>query len=232
MRDGGMRLIKSSDASSLGSAMLPQQEGDEAAKRAAAPRNAERARALPRHPCHLAGFHRLCSMAAAARLQAERKDWRKEHPPHMVAKPANRPDGTANLLEWDIKVPGKPGSVWAPGLFSGKMYFTEDYPNVPPKVKFDKIKGEPLFHPNVYTDGGVCLSIINPEGSTHAYGSGGTWKPSMNLKTVMTALQIFLDEATSRAGGREEAYRLYNHDRKAYDKRVKQQVAAVEHYDE
>ena len=61
----------------------------------------------------------------------------------------------------------------------------------------------------MYTDGGVCLSIINPEGSRHAYGSGGTWKPTMNLKTVLNALQLFLDEATSLAAGRDEAYRLW-----------------------
>ena len=43
-------------------------------------------------------------MAAEARLQAERKAWRKERPEHFVAKPQLRPDGTSNLFVWDIKV--------------------------------------------------------------------------------------------------------------------------------
>ena len=41
-------------------------------------------------------------------------------------------------------------------------------------------------------------------------------------------LQMFLDESTSRAAGREEAYNLYNNNRAEYNKRVKQQVARVE----
>ena len=93
-------------------------------------------------------------------------------PEHFIAKPTQRPDGTSNLFVWDIVVPAKPGSVWAPGLFPATMTFTQDYPEKPPTVKFKPIKGQPLFHPNVYTDGGVCMSIINPEGSRHAYGTG------------------------------------------------------------
>jgi hypothetical protein len=34
-------------------------------------------------------------MAAEARLQAERKNWRKEHPENFVAKPQLRSDGTS-----------------------------------------------------------------------------------------------------------------------------------------
>jgi len=170
-------------------------------------------------------------MAAEARLQAERKDWRKERPEHFVAKPQNRADGSQNLFVWDIKIPARPTSVWAPGLFAGTMTFTADYPNKPPVVKFHKVAGEPLFHPNVYTDGGVCLSIINPEGSRHAYGTGGTWKASMNIKQVLLALQIFLDEATSMAAGRDVPYKLYNSDRPEYNRRVKAQVAKAEHYE-
>lgn len=140
------------------------------------------------------------AMAAEARLTAERKAWRKDRPEHFVAKPQTRPDSSANLFVWDIVIPGKPGSVWAPGLYPATMTFTADYPEKPPVIKFKPIKGQPLFHPNVYTDGGVCMSIINPEGSRHHYGSGGTWKPAISIKQVLLALQMFLDEATSRCG--------------------------------
>ena len=39
---------------------------------------------------------------------------------------------------------------------------------------------------------------------------------------------MFLDEASGRAQGADEAYRLYNNDRAEYNRRVKQQVARVE----
>ena len=171
-------------------------------------------------------------MAAEARLQAERKNWRKDHPPLFVAKPKARSDGSSNLFEWDVKVPAAAASIWAPGIYSATMTFTIDYPNRPPTVKFKPIGGEPLFHPNVYRDGGVCMSIINPPESTHAYGKGGTWNPAITIKQVLKALQIFLDEATSYAAGRELEYKLYNHDRAEYIRRVKLQVAKAEKTDQ
>lgn len=165
---------------------------------------------------------------ASARLQSERKSWRKDHPHGFVAKPSLNGDGTSNLFKWDIKIPARSDSIWAPGLYSATMTFTEDYPEKPPKVVFSKIAGEPLFHPNVYNDGNVCLSIINPENSRHAYGKGGTWKPSITIKQVLLSLQIFLDEAQSFAAGRDEAYKLYTHNRPEYIVRVKKQVAKAE----
>ena len=106
---------------------------------------------------------------------------------------------------------------------------------------------------NVFNDGKICMSIINPPESTHAYGKGGNWSVSVTIKQasgtsrprhsqcpthlarsaraapqVLQAVQMFLDESTSRASGREEAYNLYNNNRAEYNKRVKQQVARVE----
>ena len=96
-------------------------------------------------------------MAAEARLRAERSNWRKDHPPGFVAKPRAKADGTSDLFTWDIKVPAKPSSIWHPALLAGTMSFSADYPQKPPTVKFSLVDGKPLFHPNVYTDGGVCL---------------------------------------------------------------------------
>lgn len=51
------------------------------------------------------------------------------------------------------------------------MTFPKDYPNNPPVCSFTP----PLFHPNVYPDGKVCLSIINAQID---------WKPSISVKQV------------------------------------------------
>ena len=40
------------------------------------------------------------------------------------------------------------------------MTFPQDYPNKPPDVKF---KSE-IWHPNVYPDGRVCISILHDAG--------------------------------------------------------------------
>ena len=38
---------------------------------------------------------------AQARLSAERKDWRKDHPYGFVARPEKKEDGTLNLMKWE-----------------------------------------------------------------------------------------------------------------------------------
>ena len=45
------------------------------------------------------------------------------------------------------------------GVYRLTMEFTEDYPNKPPKCKFNPV----LFHPNIYPSGTVCLSILNED---------------------------------------------------------------------
>jgi len=53
------------------------------------------------------------------------------------------------------------------------FYFRQDYPTKPPKVKFAK----PLFHPNVYPCGKICLDIINDD-------SASKWTAAITLKQV------------------------------------------------
>lgn len=55
-------------------------------------------------------------------------------------------------------------------MFSNCMV-SIDYPSKPPKCKFTP----PLFHPNVYPSGTVCLSILNEDEG---------WKPAITVKQV------------------------------------------------
>ena len=40
------------------------------------------------------------------------------------------------------------------------MTFPDDYPNNPPKMIFKT----PMWHPNIYPDGNVCISILHAPG--------------------------------------------------------------------
>jgi len=73
---------------------------------------------------------------ARARLSAERKAWRNNHPHGFVAKPQNLPDGTQDLLNWEVIIPGKTGTIWEGACIPMSMAFTEDYPDKPPVCKF------------------------------------------------------------------------------------------------
>jgi ubiquitin-conjugating enzyme E2 I len=149
---------------------------------------------------------------ALERLQQERKQWRRSHPFGFVAKPDKTESGTTNLLTWRCKIPGKPQTEWEGGVYRLNMYFTEDYPNKPPKCQFDPV----LFHPNIYPSGSVCLSILDAEKD---------WKPSITIPQILQGIQDLLSNPNPEDPAQEAPIRLYRQDRAQYLTRVRQEAA-------
>lgn len=73
----------------------------------------------------------------------------------------------------------------------------------------------PLFHPNVYPSGTVCLSILNEEEA---------WKPSITIKQILLGVQDLLNDPNPESPAQAEAYNLFKKDRVEYEKRVKRVV--------
>lgn len=144
-------------------------------------------------------------------MAEERKAWRKDHPFGFFARPASNSDNTTNLMKWDCGVPGKKGTDWEDGIYKVTMEFTEDYPSKPPKCKFTP----PLFHPNVYPSGRICLSIINEDEG---------WRPAITIKQMLLGIQDLLDTPNPNSPAQTEAYQLFVRDRAAYNRRVKEEA--------
>ncbi|THH18476.1 hypothetical protein EW146_g2517 [Bondarzewia mesenterica] len=145
------------------------------------------------------------------RLTEERKQWRKDHPFGFYAKPTKAADGSMNLLEWEVGIPGKEGTPWEGGLYKLLMVFPEDYPTKPPKCKFSP----PLFHPNVYPSGTVCLSILDEEKS---------WKPAITIKQIVLGVQALLNDPNVNDPAQSDAYTMFKNDKVAYERRVRLQA--------
>jgi len=148
---------------------------------------------------------------AYQRLTEERKAWRKEHPFGFVAKPTKGADGLPNLMVWECAIPGKQGTPWERGLYKLRMTFKDDYPSSPPKCKFDP----PLFHPNVYPSGTVCLSLLDEEKD---------WRPSITIKQILVGIQDLLNDPNIRDPAQAEAYTIYCQNRVEYERRVRAQA--------
>ncbi|KAJ7867531.1 ubiquitin-conjugating enzyme/RWD-like protein [Mycena olivaceomarginata] len=145
------------------------------------------------------------------RLAEERKQWRKDHPFGFYAKPVKAADGSMNLMEWEAGIPGKLNTPWEGGLFTLVMTFPEDYPSKPPKCSCQF--SPPLFHPNVYPSGTVCLSILNEEKS---------WKPAITIKQILLGIQDLMGNPNVDDPAQKEAYTLFKTDKIAYEKRIRQ----------
>jgi ubiquitin-protein ligase len=97
--------------------------------------------------------------------------------------------------------------------YEGMFLFFEikippDYPFSPPKVMFKSLEKTVRFHPNLYTEGKVCLSIIGT-------WSGPGWAPCMKIKTVILTIQSIL---VKNPIVNEPAYSRYTEEQgKSYD---------------
>lgn len=109
-----------------------------------------------------------------------------------------------------------------------------DYPTSPPKCKFEP----PLFHPNVYPSGTVCLSLLDEEKD---------WRPAITIKQILLGnpclhnqlthtfsnlllgIQDLLNEPNVKDPAQAEAYTIYCQNRLEYEKRVKAQARAMSH---
>ncbi|KAJ5811074.1 Ubiquitin-conjugating enzyme E2 [Penicillium robsamsonii] len=165
------------------------------------------------------------------RLQEERKQWRRDHPFGFVAKPKRAPQGGLDLKNWECAIPGKANTLWEGGLFKIDLIFPDgerrntfkttegpytnldsstllEYPTKPPKCKFTP----PLFHPNVYPSGTVCLSILNEEEG---------WRPAITIKQLLLGIQDLLDDPNPESPAQADAYNLFKKDRPAYERKVR-----------
>lgn len=73
----------------------------------------------------------------------------------------------------------------------------------------------PLFHPNVYPSGTVCLSILNEEEA---------WKPSITVKQILIGVQDLLNDPNPESPAQADAYNLFKKDKVEYEKRIKRVV--------
>eukprot|EP01100_Stratorugosa_tubuloviscum_P014819 TRINITY_DN812_c1_g1_i1.p1 TRINITY_DN812_c1_g1~~TRINITY_DN812_c1_g1_i1.p1 ORF type:complete len:159 (+),score=78.48 TRINITY_DN812_c1_g1_i1:173-649(+) len=148
---------------------------------------------------------------ARARLEAERKNWRRDHPALFYARPEKNPDGSLNIMRWQCGIPGKQNTIWAGAVYTLIADFSEEYPIKPPKCKFPA----GFFHPNIFPSGTVCLSILNDEED---------WKPAITMKQILLGIQDLLDNPNEKSPAQAEAYAAFMNDRTEYEKRVRQQV--------
>jgi ubiquitin-conjugating enzyme E2 G1 len=89
------------------------------------------------------------------------------------------------------------------GFFNGTLTFPTDYPMSPPTMKFTT----KIWHPNVYEDGRVCISILHPPGDDE-YGyekASERWNPIHTVESIILSVITMLaspnDESPANIDG-------------------------------
>ncbi len=90
---------------------------------------------------------------------------------------------TDSVDQLQAQIIGGDESPYADGVFKLEIQVPEKYPMMPPKVQFST----PIYHPNIDTDGRICLDLLKmpPEGN---------WRPSLNIAILLTSIKLLMSE--------------------------------------
>ncbi|KAL3318516.1 Ubiquitin-conjugating enzyme E2 A [Cichlidogyrus casuarinus] len=125
----------------------------------------------------------------------------EDPPPGIMGAPLD-----TNIMIWNAIIFGPKETPFEDGIFRLRLEFSEEYPNKPPRVQF-KCN---IFHPNVYTDGSICLDILSTN-----------WSPTYDVLAILTSIQSLLNEPNPNSPANSVAGELYTKNRREYNKRVK-----------
>jgi ubiquitin-conjugating enzyme E2 R len=102
------------------------------------------------------------------------------------------------------------------------MTFTNNYPYSPPTFKFLR----PMFHPNIYPDGKLCISILHAPGEDEQSGESAMerWSPLQGVESVLRSVLLLLDDPEVSSPANVDAGVMYRKDRAAYIQKAKQDV--------
>ncbi|ORZ35056.1 ubiquitin-conjugating enzyme E2 G2-like protein, partial [Catenaria anguillulae PL171] len=86
----------------------------------------------------------------------------------------------------------------------------------------------PMYHPNVYPDGTVCISILHAPGEDpNMYESSSErWSPVQSLEKILLSVTSMLAEPNDESGANVDASKMWREDRAQFSRIVKDTVRA------
>lgn len=123
-----------------------------------------------------------------------------------------------NIFLWNIGVMVlNEDSVYHGGYFKAQMKFPQDYPFSPPTFKFTPA----IYHPNVYRDGRLCISILHQGGDpTSDEPDAETWSPAQTVETVLISIVSLLEDPNPSSPANVDAAVDWRKRPEAYRKKV------------
>lgn len=121
-------------------------------------------------------------MTALRRLMREYQELTTNAPEGITAGPLSEDD----FFTWECLIQGPENTPFEGGLFPSTLKFPKDYPLSPPTMKFEC----PFFHPNVYKDGTVCISILHAPGDdpNRYEDASERWSPVQSVEKILLSV--------------------------------------------
>lgn len=131
-------------------------------------------------------------------------------------------DDDSNIFVWNIGVMVlNEDSIYHGGYFKAQMRFPDDFPFSPPQFRFTPA----IYHPNVYRDGRLCISILHQSGDPMADEMDSeTWSPVQTVESVLISIVSLLEDPNISSPANVDAAVDYRKNPEQYKQRVKMEV--------
>jgi len=128
----------------------------------------------------------------------------------------------SNLYEWEVMIIGPPDTLYEGGFFKARLTFPKEYPLLPPKMKFITA----MWHPNIYENGDVCISILHNPGEDE-WGfekASERWTPVHSAESILISVISMLssDPPDTNSPANVDAAKQVRENITAYRKKVRQ----------
>lgn len=126
----------------------------------------------------------------------------------------------SNIYEWQVLMNGPTDTLFEGGWFKATLSFPPDYPNKPPKMKFQS----DMWHPNIHKDGLVCISILH-EAKEDPFNTqekmSEKWRPIIGIESVLVSVMSMLGDPNFESPANIDASVMLKNDPGAYKKKVR-----------
>lgn len=115
-------------------------------------------------------------------------------------------------------VMGPPDTLFEGAFLKAKLSFPSEYPMMPPVLRFIS----EMWHPNVYVDGTVCISILHEPGEDR-FGyerPEERWLPIHTVESIMLSVISMLSQPNIESPANTDAAREFREHPDSFKKRV------------
>ncbi len=153
---------------------------------------------------------------AVQRLMKEYQGLQKNKNPYIEAYPISESD----YFHWEFVLKGPEDTPYNGGIYKGTMDFPSNYPYAPPVMKFKTA----LWHPNIYKDGKICISILQTSAALGA-SADEKWSPIQRIETVLLSVLSMLSEPNCSSPANIDAGVMYRRSLEEFTAYVQADIA-------
>lgn len=123
-----------------------------------------------------------------------------------------------DILKWKFTLIGPYNTPFEGEVLKGIITFPSNFPNVPPVIQFTSL----IYHPNIYPDGKVCMSILHDTREENFYDRPEEkWLPVHTIQSIVLSMLLIIQEPNLESPANLEAAKIMRDDKIQYYRKLR-----------